>query len=288
MFDTIIVPTDGSDQAHRALATAAELARQHDATVHVLTVVDSRFLGKATEIDDAEATASADLAEFTAAVDTEGLSVTTTVRHGIPDEEIRTYATDHDADLVVMGTHGRTGVRRYVLGSVAEKVVRLSDVPVLTVHGTDGGADVSFENILVPTDGSEGAQAAARPAAAVAMPTGATVHALSVVDVRSMGVDVRSDLILDELQHVAQDAVGSIEDDLATEGVQSIRTEIVHGVPYQAIQSYVEDNDVDLVVMGTHGRTGLERYLLGSVTEKLVRTAPVPVLTIRAPEEGEE
>ncbi|WP_455429081.1 universal stress protein [Haloarcula regularis] len=199
MFDTIIVPTDGSDQAHRALATAAELARQHDATVHVLTVVDSRFLGKATEIDDAEATASADLAEFTAAVDTEGLSVTTGVRHGIPDEEIRTYATDHDADLVVMGTHGRTGVRRYVLGSVAEKVVRLSDVPVLTVHGTDGGADVSFENILVPTDGSEGARAAARPAAAVAKPTDATVHALSVVDVRSMGVDVRSDLILDEL-----------------------------------------------------------------------------------------
>ena len=288
MFDTIIVPTDGSDQAHRALATAAELARQHDATVHVLTVVDSRFLGKATEIDDAEATASADLAEFTAAVDTEGLSVTTSVRHGIPDEEIRTYATDHDADLVVMGTHGRTGVRRYVLGSVAEKVVRLSDVPVLTVHGTDGGADVSFENILVPTDGSEGARAAARPAAAVAMPTDATVHALSVVDVRSMGVDVRSDLILDELQHVAQDAVGTIEDDLATEGVGSIRTEIVHGVPYQAIQAYVEDNDVDLVVMGTHGRTGLERYLLGSVTEKLVRTAPVPVLTVRAPEEAEE
>uniref|UniRef100_UPI00387E9FE4 universal stress protein n=1 Tax=Haloarcula regularis TaxID=3033392 RepID=UPI00387E9FE4 len=59
-------------------------------------------------------------------------------------------------------------------------------------------------------------------------------------------------------------------------------------MPYQAIQAYVEDNDVDLVVMGTHGRTGLERYLLGSVTEKLVRTAPVPVLTVRAPEEAEE
>ncbi|MFC7027675.1 universal stress protein [Halomicroarcula sp. GCM10025324] len=288
MFDTILVPTDGSDQAERALETAAELARRHDGTVHALSVVDVRYLDKATEIDDAETDASVDLAEFVDRVDTDDFSVTTAVRHGVPDEEIRTYAADNDADLIVMGTHGRTGVRRYLLGSVTEKVVRLSDTPVLTVQETEDGTDVSFENILVPTDGSDGARAAARPAAAVATATDATVHALSVVDVRSMGVDVRSDLILDELEKVARSAVGTLEDDLATDGVQSIQTDIVHGVPYQAISSYIDDNDVDLVVMGTHGRTGLERYLLGSVTEKIVRTSPVPVMTVRAPEEAEE
>ena len=288
MFDTILVPTDESDRGRRALELAAEIARQHDADLHVLSVVDVRYLSREPDIEPEEASTSASLTEFVDSVSLSGLSLTTAVRHGIPHEEILTYADDYAADLLVMGTHGRTGLSRYLLGSVTEKVVRLSETPVLTVKESDEEMGVGIENILVPTDGSDGARAAARPAGVMALANDATVHTLSVVDVRSMGVDVRSDLILDELQTVAEDAVGTIEADLADAGVQSIRTHIVDGIPHRALQSYVEEHDIDLVVMGTHGRTGLERYLLGSVTEKFLRTSPVPVMTVRAPDTDDE
>jgi nucleotide-binding universal stress UspA family protein len=288
MFDTILVPIGESERGRRALELASEIARQHDAAIHVISVVDVRYLGKEPDIEPGAESTSASLSEFVDSVPLSGLSLTTAVRHGVPHEEILAYAEDHGVDLLVMGTHGRTGLSRYLLGSVTENVVRLSEAPVLTVTESDEETAFDVENVLVPTDGSDGARAAARPAGAIAMANDATVHALSVVDIRSMGVDVRSDLILDELQTVAESAVGTIEADLTEAGVQSIRTHIVEGIPYREIQSYVDDHDIDLVVMGTHGRTGLERYLLGSVTEKVLRTSPVPVMTVRAPDTDDE
>lgn len=282
MFETILVPTDGSDCAGAALAHVVDIARHFDATIHVLTVVDVRDLETApdTEVfeDNATATVSEAASDIDAAVDT-----VTSVRTGFPDEEIREYATQIDADLVAMGTHGRTGLRRFVLGSITEKVLRLSDRPVLTVQPSDEET-VPYEQVLVPTDGSAGADAALDPAAAIATAYDATVHGLSAVDTRALGTDVRSDMVMDTLEDNARAALEELETDLSDRGVAEVRKEIVFGTPHQSIQSHVEDNEIDLVVMGTHGRTGLDRYLLGSVTEKFVRTSPVPVLAVRVPE----
>jgi nucleotide-binding universal stress UspA family protein len=99
-----------------------------------------------------------------------------------------------------------------------------------------------------------------------------------------MGVDVRSTAVLDTLEESAQSAVESVEAQATEASVSGVETAIEHGSPYRGIRSYVEDHDIDLVVMGTHGRSGIERYLLGSVTEKTVRTSPVPVMTVRRPE----
>jgi len=285
MFDTILVPTDGSECAQAAVGYAEDLATRYGATVHTLCVVDSRTLENAPQYEQVKE-GRRELAERTCnQLSESGVSVEQAVRTDVPHTAILGYADEHDIDLVVMGTHGRTGVERFVLGSVTEKVLRLSDVPVLTVKARDcGDVTYPYTDILVPTDGSPGAEAAVGPAVDIANRYDARIHALSVIDTMAMGVDIRSHTVLEALEESARSAVDAIEE-RATEGsVSTVETAIRHGSPYRGIRSYVEEHDVDLVVMGTHGRSGIERYLLGSVTEKTVRTSPVPVLTVRQQE----
>ena len=138
MYDDILFPTDGSDGANEALAHALELAETHDATIHVLSVVDSTYIGSAA----AEATTIESLQERTEQVidgtvddvADHGATVVAERRMGDPYGEILDYADTAGVDLIVMGTHGRSGLDRFLLGSVTEKVVRTADPPVLTVR----------------------------------------------------------------------------------------------------------------------------------------------------------
>ena len=140
MYDTVLFPTDGSETATEAAAHAIDLADRHDATLHVLYVVDhervSRMapkLGtdhiKETLQQEGERTTS-EIADQAAAA---GLETTTSLREGAPADVITTYADTVEADAVVMGTNGRTGMDRLLLGSVAERVIQTSDLPVMTV-----------------------------------------------------------------------------------------------------------------------------------------------------------
>jgi len=142
-----------------------------------------------------------------------------------------------------------------------------------------------YEDILVPTDGSTGASAALAEAIELAAQFDATVHSLYVVDVASVGAEAGTVDLIESFEQMGEDATEAAATrarDADVEATGSVAT----GSPHRAILDYVDDQGIDLVVMGTHGRTGLERYLLGSVTEKVVRTADVPVLTVRADEEG--
>lgn len=153
MYDTILVPTDGSPAADRALREALDLASETGATLHVLYVVDTSTAGWAAvgdeefgvevqqaleylEEEGEEATAAAIKAAREADVD-----VVTAIEDGTPYRGIIAYAEAHAIDLLVMGTHGRTGLDRYLLGSTTERVIRRSSVPVLTVrYDEDDGA----------------------------------------------------------------------------------------------------------------------------------------------------
>jgi nucleotide-binding universal stress UspA family protein len=282
MFDTILVPTDGSECAEVALGHAEDLAVRYDATVHVISVVDARTLDGAPHLDEirAERTAMVEaVCERLAGAD---VPVEDAVLTGVPHREILDYAASRDVDLVAMGSHGRTGVERYLMGSVAEKVVRLSDAPVLTVRAEDDGpVTYPYAEVLTPTDGSEQAGVAAELGIDLAARYGARLHALSVVDTAVWGGNVRPSEFLDSVDGAAQTAVERVAD-AARGAVPAVSTAVERGHPYEVINSYVRANDVDIVVMGTHGRSGLERYLLGSITEKVVRTSPVPVLTVRS------
>jgi nucleotide-binding universal stress UspA family protein len=284
MFDDILVPTDGSECAEAAAEYARDLATRYEATVHALCVADSRTLESAPQSEHVRAEKAELARRICEKSSAAGLSVEQAVRTDIPHEAILRYATEQKIDLVVMGTHGRTGVERYLLGSVTERVVRLSDVPVLTVKAMDEDAVTHpYGDILVPTDGSDGAAAAIDPAVSIARSYDARLHALSVVDPMATGIDVRSAVLVDELEDTARSAVEAVEERATDASISTTETAVEYGTPYRGIRSYVDANDIDLVVMGTHGRSGIERYLLGSVAEKTVRTSSVPVMTVRRP-----
>lgn len=142
MYDTVLLPTDGSEATENVVEHASDIATRRDAEVHVLSVVDDRaFL---TLSEDRVPEVSEELrdegeratGEAASALEGDGVDVTTAVREGNPADEILAYADDHDADLVVMGTHGADPTRD-MLGSVSQKVVTLSSVPVLTVNIDD-------------------------------------------------------------------------------------------------------------------------------------------------------
>ncbi|AFK19632.1 universal stress protein [Haloferax mediterranei ATCC 33500] len=147
-----------------------------------------------------------------------------------------------------------------------------------------------YETILVPLDGSAPSEVALDHALDLAASMDATIHALYVVDERTLhATQLDAGGLMSAYEEEGEDIVSEAADEATEAGVEVV-TAIEHGSPHQAILQYSEEADIDLLVMGTHGRSGLRRYLIGSVTERVLRLADMPVLTIRAeetPVEGE-
>ena len=138
-----------------------------------------------------------------------------------------------------------------------------------------------YEEILVPTDGSPATTQAVEHALRIAETYGARLHALYVVDTGAYAsLEAGADVVMDALEEEGAEATQTIATAAADADVDVVRN-VVSGTAYRSILDYVENHDIDLVVMGTHGRRGIDRYLLGSVTERVVRASPVPVLTVR-------
>ena len=146
-----------------------------------------------------------------------------------------------------------------------------------------------YDGILLPTDGSEVAESAASHAVALAAATGAKLHVLYVVDAEAIGLVTPVTLEVDEvrtsLRQAEEEATAAVAEAAEAAGVDVVEVVEV-GLPDEVIRDYTGENDVDLVVMGTHGRRGVDRFLLGSVTERVVRGSRVPVLAV--PPAGED
>jgi len=146
-----------------------------------------------------------------------------------------------------------------------------------------GANPTLYDDVLVPTDGSEGTAAAVRHAGAIAAAFDATIHVLSVVDTRnrfeSPSAGLAADAWLETQREHAETAIEGTVDDLPA-GLDVERV-VAEGVPKTEILDYVEERGMDMIVMGTHGRTGIDHYLIGSVAEKVIRRSPVPVVTVR-------
>jgi nucleotide-binding universal stress UspA family protein len=288
-YETILVPTDGSPHADRATRHALSLASAFDATVHALGVVDVAALAgpfDAGGVDKSFIDRYREQAEGNIEhVENQWAHPDQyhgEVREGTPSSVILEYIDEADVDLVAMGTQGRTGLRRFVLGSVAEHVLRASSVPTLITRGDDDPPTLPYRNVLVPTDGSECASGAVDHALAIASATDATVHAINVVDTeaykRAPGSVPPSDYI-DILEHSGKEATEDVAERANDAGLD-VRTAILEGRPSDGIIAYAADNDVDAVVMGTHGRSGLDRFLLGSTTERIIRGSDLPVIAV--------
>ena len=136
-----------------------------------------------------------------------------------------------------------------------------------------------YGGILLPTDGSEGTEQATKHALDHAQTYGATLHVLHVVNEELMPLDEHSKKALTVIENEGRESVDEVVDEAEAMDVEVVGA-IVHGTPDVAIVEYARENDVDLVVMGTHGRSGLDRFLIGSTTDKVIRTAHVPVLAV--------
>lgn len=154
MFETVVLATDGSESASRAVTLAFDFAERFDATIHALYVIDETEVESSPERVRGELHAALEErgAEALAEIESQTSDVTTAVREGDPAKEICAYTEDVDADLIVTGTRGRHGEHAFLLGSVAEAVVRRSPVPVLTARQLDPD-----EERDVPVPGETGA-----------------------------------------------------------------------------------------------------------------------------------
>ncbi|WP_137285624.1 universal stress protein [Halorussus salinisoli] len=286
MFDDILIPTDGSDEADVAVDHGIELAKKYDATVRVLHVVNLVALGRVSDVQPAKDAGRGIVATVGDRVEDNEVPLETDVRSGIPHVEILKYASQNDVDLIAMGRQGQGRLEDFLIGSVTTNVVREADVPVLTVRMADNGElYCPYENILVPTDGSQTATNAADTAIELTDRYDATLHILSVIDTQPLGFDVRSEVAQDELEEDSETAIDEIEAQAQKGGLSAVRTSVEHGRPHQTIRTYVAENEIDLVVMGTHGRTAVDRLFLGSVTKRVLQTVPVPVVTVQTLED---
>lgn len=299
----VLVPTDFSDRAERALPHALWLAEEFGAELHMLHAVvlhggDPAGPGRGfPDLDDAydrlRDWAAERLKETSADLDRSDVRVVRAQERGIAAAPtIVEYANDNDVDVVVMATHGRRGVRRMLLGSVAEEVLRTAGCPVLTVRpdgdGRPDGADTVGgppEKILVPVDFSEHSDLALASAGALARRFGAELDVLHVI--AELGVPDPYFADAAELRALTKAARDRVPEALA-ERVDRVLGEDVAagthmevGTPPAAIAEFAREQGSDMIVVGSHGRTGVERVFLGSVAEGIVRRAPCPVLTVK-------
>jgi len=290
MYDTILVPTDGSDHAARAAEQALTLADWFDATVHAISVVDTNAASGLLSSGSVRREFMSQLEDGAEhAVETietmadDSSVVQTAVLRGEPKKKILSYATEIDAELIVMGTHGRSGVSRFVAGSVTEHVVRRAEIPVLSVRASEQTEPADgYDEILVPTDGSDAAGAAVDHGLELARAADARAHAVTVLDTGDMAASPTLSPpteIVKQLETEHQNATDEIAAQAREDGLAAT-TAVLEGRPGTELLEYIDDHGIDLVVMGTHGRSGIDRLLLGSTTERLLRHASAPILAV--------
>jgi nucleotide-binding universal stress UspA family protein len=294
----VLVATDLSAIADAALDRAIAFARRDGAKLTLLfvepdyaatpamTALESaailEWTSSATDQRAADAEA---LEERCGRARAAGVTVEPLLRQGPADDVIPEVATEIGADLVVVSTHGRTGIRRFLLGSTAEHVVRRSPVSVLVARGHGTG---EFKKVLVGTDFSPPAEKALRQAIALSAP-GASIEVVHIwhYPPGAWGLETLADRTeaLDALRTALTEGALERGQKLLEEWKGSgrqVRFDLLHGPAASALTARAETEGCDLIAIGTHGYRGFRRFLLGSIAEATVRHAPCSVLVAHA------
>ena len=297
-FQSILVPLDGSSVAEQAVPVAAAIAERARCKIKLVLVHPPLLTiepGSAyTKLELAMQKADRDYLRSIAAPLRKRLGrlLSTAVLQGFVVPTLARYAREVGADLVVMTTHGRGGIRRAWLGSVTDQMIRTADVPILVVRAADGKRTtppLEVKEILVPLDGSPLAEAALEPAAAFAALWDAEVSLVQVVHRVSLPSDPLlpfptgySDEVTQIRREAAQDYIQDLAERLRESGVRSSGVAVLGGGVAETLLALARPGRISLMVVATHGRGGTRRLVLGSVADKLVRGAEVPLLVVRS------
>jgi nucleotide-binding universal stress UspA family protein len=306
MYKRMLVPLDGSELAEVALSYAKELAGRLDLELFLLHVYEPHgsesqftrqlYIERAAEIAEMQSRGVQTKTGATPggkAVEARGEVVT-----GHPAEEIIRFASENNIDLILMATHGRSGVKRWVLGSVADKVLRASEVPIWLVRAAIPEEIVHDEwpkrTMLVPLDGSKLAESVLPHVEALAKQRGAELVQIVLLRVTEEPF-VTSDYpeasmqltweehvrrIKEHFRQKAERYLVQVQQRLAKAGL-NVRSEVLMGKPADEIISYAHNNHPNLVVMATHGYSGISRWEYGSVADKVLHGVTSPIFMVR-------
>ncbi|MBN2840858.1 MAG: universal stress protein, partial [Coriobacteriia bacterium] len=282
-IENILYPTDFSPCAEGAMRHAALLADWHQAHLHVVHVVGPDRRERVRDVEMRERRAVERLSALCRETTTSARIITAVTTHPTAWQGVCTYVDEHDVDLVVMGTHGRRGARRLLLGSTAEEVIRRAPCPVMAVCArNEARPPHAIRSIMVPIDFSDLSRLALRYARQLAQTYGARLDLVHVVDDTTTAVTYRVDPwvrpSLEQKEH-AQQALADLV--LAEVGYEHVVAEVRRGSVVAQLLDYAREHETDLIVMASHGRFGMERFLLGSVAEQILRGAPCPVFTVK-------
>jgi nucleotide-binding universal stress UspA family protein len=281
----ILCPIDFFPAADAAVSYAAQLAANYDASVHLLHVVTpitpfvhEYAIDAGDILGSAQQAAAEEMKRLVERVSEAGIPVESEVRVGDVYDEITTSIDRLKPELVVMGTHGRRGAERWIMGSTTEKLLRRSPVPVLTVRATDESRKPApdFRHILVTTDFSSGTSDALAYAFSLARENDSKVTLLHVVHL------IAAEISSNYRERVTELYYKDLEELVPPETRKwcDVVTRVESGIPYQIILQMLERDNIDLVVMNIHGKGMLDRALLGSTADRVVRGAACPVLMI--------
>lgn len=196
------------------------------------------------------------------------------------------YAKNNDIDLIILGTHGRRNLEHLILGSVAEEVVQFAHCPVLTIREQKHPKKIEeLENILIPIDFSKNAEQTLTYALEIATRYQTKLKCLHVVEqtVHPSFYIMGANSIFDLMPDIKSKSVEAMKKLIRNSQKHNINVEyyVEEGNPAHEVVKFAETNKIDLIVLSTHGLTGLEHFLIGSVAEKIIRRAPCPVFTVK-------
>jgi nucleotide-binding universal stress UspA family protein len=316
MFRRILVPLDGAARAEKAIPVAARLAKASGGSLVLLRVVStpmdaSGFMYEPVVFTQADL--NADISQATQYLkalsvtdELDGIGVHTVILVGTVAPSILSAIQSNDIDLVVMNSHGETGLMRWVMGSVAQKIVRQSPVPVLVLR--DGGpkldeASPMAPRALVSLDGSDLAESAILPAAQVVSAlAGSAKGALHLARVVTYPpefgplLEASSTVVAHSMQHMEDEAhtymnnliASLLQGDLAKLNLDITSTVVFESDVAATLVRLAEKGDElqgtpgsELIAMATHGRSGLQRWAMGSITERMLTATRLPMLIVR-------
>lgn len=277
----ILAALDGSDSGKNAFRQALKFARKERCSITAVTVIPTyegelELFGVQNMKETFKQPGEKILEEARRVAQEEGVEIFTFLAEGEIHESIIDLAVARDCDLIIMGRHGRTGFERAFMGSVTARVIGYSPVDVLVMPHN---STIKWDNILLAVDGSRYSEIAASRAITFAHTYGKEINILSVVDVPAEAYAEAPDFV-EKMVEKARDNVELVK--ISSEAARlKAETFVRVGDAHEKILDIAGRLEPDVICVGSHGRTGLRRLLMGSVTEKIIGSAKCPVHIVK-------
>lgn len=298
MFRRIIVPLDTSELAEAVLPYIQQLDPNKHAEIMLVSVLESNNYGYSLASNDPvvatrlfstlNETYEHYLSVIQESLKAQGYSTQAEVIRGDAAQSIVDAAEQFNADLIAMTTHGRTGIARWALGSVADRIIRTADQPVFLVrNGIEIPEKPSLKRILVPLDGSELAEIAFTQAQTLAKELTGSIVTLRVLEAFTRlekELLWQQHLVIDDVEFErridAEEYLHKLASQMDAANIPC-ESKLYSGDPVSAIQQVAEEEEIDLIIMSTHGRSGYSRWIYGSVASQVLHSANCPLLLMR-------